>query len=659
MSDIWNWLSQCWQWLSWQLTHMSLAMGLWIGLAILTVVLLILMRTRWGSVAPIWKCVILSVFAHILLGAYAWGTHLIFTVPPRAAAEHFSLTLVDPDVDNQSADEQTTQANPWDELDLSTEASPAAGAAARVATELTPDISRTAPRTDRPVAPPVFQAQVLADVPDRSLPVDAEMLPDRPAATEVRGSVEPRPINFRRQRRDEPTEVTGPTPESARRMDTGPSATASLPVSPPDRGAPRAVDPQQVESLIQNLASGAMSASSLEDPLENSRLPVEPTAQKFDASPSTSPGPATEIPRRLADGKPMPDLYAGRSLEQRQRRAREFGGSPQTEHAVDAALNWLAANQEPAGNWSAARHGAGQEHLILGHDRRGAGAQADTGVTGLALLAFLGAGHSHLEGGHRETVQRGLEFLINHQAADGNLAGQARVFARMYCHAMATLALGEALATTGDRRIRNAVERAVNYSLMSQERTAGGWRYRPGDAGDMSQFGWQVMALKSAQLGGIEIPAEANRLMLGFLQRCSSGSHGGLAAYQPGQRPSASMTAEALLCRHFLQAAVPPATSAEASQLLMHHLPGTAETNFYYWYYGTLALFHAGGPEWDTWNSQLTRTLSDSQQRSGSLAGSWDPAGLWCGYGGRVYSTAIATLCLEVYYRYDRAGMGQ
>ena len=33
------------------------------------------------------------------------------------------------------------------------------------------------------------------------------------------------------------------------------------------------------------------------------------------------------------------------------------------------------------------------------------------------------------------------------------------------------------------------------------------------------------------------------------------------------------------------------------------------------------------------------------------FAGSWDPSGPWGRYGGRLYSTAISTLTLEVYYR--------
>jgi hypothetical protein len=38
----------------------------------------------------------------------------------------------------------------------------------------------------------------------------------------------------------------------------------------------------------------------------------------------------------------------------------------------------------------------------------------------------------------------------------------------------------------------------------------------------------------------------------------------------------------------------------------------------------------------------------------GSRAGSWDLLCAWGELGGRVYSTALLTMCLEVYYRYDR-----
>ncbi|MGE0760163.1 MAG: hypothetical protein AB7O38_24335, partial [Pirellulaceae bacterium] len=71
-----------------------------------------------------------------------------------------------------------------------------------------------------------------------------------------------------------------------------------------------------------------------------------------------------------------------------------------------------------------------------------------------------------------------------------------------------------------------------------------------------------------------------------------------------------------------------------------------------YWYYATLALFHRQGEAWQTWNAQLQRELVPRQHREGPLAGSWDTRDVWGGYGGRIYTTAMAALCLEVYYRY-------
>ena len=120
------------------------------------------------------------------------------------------------------------------------------------------------------------------------------------------------------------------------------------------------------------------------------------------------------------------------------------------------------------------------------------------------MLAFLGAGESHLEGKHRENVQHGLEFLLDSQAADGSLAGDAELFAAMYCHGIATLALSEAYAMTGDERLKNAVRRRSTTPSNSPSipRAAGGIA---GDAGDLSQFGWQVMSLK-AEMAGLPIP---------------------------------------------------------------------------------------------------------------------------------------------------------
>jgi len=357
-----------------------------------------------------------------------------------------------------------------------------------------------------------------------------------------------------------------------------------------------------------------------------------------------------ERPVRAGDGKPVPAAFAPRMSTNRMPLLGKFGGNPDTEKAVDNALEWLAKNQSADGRWEAAKFGAGRETRTLGHDRGGAGAKADTGISALALLAFLGRGETHLQGTYRENVQHGLEFLLASQSADGNLAGKAELFAAMYCHSISTLALGEAYVMTGDRRLEPALKRAVSYSLYAQN-ADGRWRYRPGDAGDMSQFGWQVMALRSAQLGGIEIPAEVKPRMQSFLKRCSLGESRGLAAYRPGDGPSRTMTAEALACRYFLDSSNDPAALVEASEFVLEELPGS-RANFYYWYYGTVAMFQRGGKDWDRWNKALQGALLDRQRSDGDFTGSWDPDPLWGGYGGRVFSTSLGALCLEAYYRY-------
>lgn len=662
MEHVSGWFSQLWASIVHHFTHMTLGMALWLGFLLLTIVLMVLMSTRWGSVKPIWKCVILSIFAHILLGGYAYGTKLIFTSPERPPDETISLNLVDSDTPRSEAeDEVTTQARPWDNLDLSPEITPPTESVDRLQPAVQKTVTRTqpeiAPHRSQPQVPSEITGELVADLPHQSAIPDSSRS-EAHRITESTADAEA--IALQRQTRKEESPFTAPTTpdnQPVARMDSVQDEKLLRPAerSAPDPLADSAIDRKQ---LLRNLA-GATSAppqTSLTEAINRQAkgIPQSTTPGEWGKPVKRdNPFQMASAPRRLADGVPMPEIYSGRSPEKRKEKATRYGGSPETERAVEEGLQWLADNQEADGSWNGVRFGAGQERLVLGHDRKGAGTNADTGLTGISVLAFLAAGHSHLEGEHRKTVQKGLEYLLRQQAANGEMAGNAKLFARMYCHAMATLAIAETLAMTGDNRLRQPVENAINYSLKAQHPTRGGWRYRPGDEGDMSQFGWQVLVIKSAELSGIEIPERSKMLMRDFLRQCTSGQHGGLASYRPGMAPSTTMTAEALVCRYFLYDDVPQTTANEASQYLLQELPGTQQENLYYWYYGTLAMFQTGGQPWTNWNHSLTRTLVGSQVRDGDHAGSWEPTGTWAGYGGRVYSTAMATLCLEVYYRYQ------
>ncbi|MEM7457637.1 MAG: prenyltransferase/squalene oxidase repeat-containing protein, partial [Planctomycetota bacterium] len=368
--------------------------------------------------------------------------------------------------------------------------------------------------------------------------------------------------------------------------------------------------------------------------------------------------PATQLKvmsptHRAGDGEPMPEMYALRNAANRMASVQQRGGSIETERAVNDALEWLQSSQEADGSWNPRRWGGGQEPRVYGHDRQGAGSSADTGITALATLAFMAAGHNHLEDGpYRETVQKGLEYLIRKQTTDGNLAGEALLFARMYCHSMSLLALSEGLALTGDQRLLPAVQIGVDYLVRAQNTFDGGWRYQPGDRGDMSQFGWQVLALRSAATGGAYVPEETTGRMKLFLEKCTSGPGNGLGSYRPDQQVSTTMTAEALVCRFFLVEEVDELTRETAMSRVLNEVPSADHVNLYYWYYGTMAAYQSGGSSWDRWNQALKRALLTTQEREGSNMGSWAPVGVWAPYGGRVYSTAMAALCLEVYYRY-------
>ncbi len=328
----------------------------------------------------------------------------------------------------------------------------------------------------------------------------------------------------------------------------------------------------------------------------------------------------------------------------------QTGGDESTEAAVEAALRFLAADQRADGSWDPATSGAGRETLTLGTDRHGAGRRATTGITGLALLSMLGAGNSHRQGPYADNVRRGLTYLILNQKPDGSLAGEAAVYEATYCHGMATLAMAEAAAMTGDASAMASAEAAIAYTLRMQHPTTGGWRYVRGDPGDMSQLGWQAMALDAARTAGVTIGDRPFQLTGRFLRSVRGGDHGGLAAYRPGDGPSRTMTAEALATRLLLGESIPAKELKEAEDYLLRQLPGVGRDNYYCWYYASLALHQLQDDAWQRWNGALKQHLLRRQTANGS----WPTDSEWGGYGGRVYTTAMAALCLEVYYRHQR-----
>ena len=637
-----------------------LAAAIWTGLGLLTISLMVLMRTRWGQAKPISKCVALSIFAHVLLLTYAYTTRLILDSPARGGSAVIRVALST----GTDSEAPTRQAQPWDQVPSELQAAPEL---------LSPE------RAETPSINPAEQGSSLPDfppVPDETPPISEPQTPPEPPPVEPPVEQPREPVPSPVQPALEPIEMPPPdqTPPETAVAETQPANPSESPQDPAPPGEPNAIagppartPPQQLdatdttpigEAVPSEIDVTRLASSRPEQSLSQQSLSGQPTAMEPVRAPRHNT-PATATPRhanpRAGDGAPLPKIYELRRSRDRLAIIELNGGSRRTEQAVEDALAWLARSQEANGRWDPQRFGAGRETRVLGHNRDQAGIRSDTGITGLALLTFLAAGHTHYEGEYRDTIRRGLQFITAQQAADGNLAGEAKLFARMYCHGMASLAASEALAMTGDPQLRPYVERAVRYTVDSQDPTTGGWRYQPGDRdGDMSQFGWQLMSLKSAEMAGIPIASETRSGMLRFLRSVSKGRHRGLASYRPGTMPSRTMTAEGLACRYFLNVQQDYRSISEATRYLSEEKPGTAagKPNLYYWYYATLALRQSESAAWREWNASLQQALLSRQERIGDAAGSWNPDTVWGSYGGRVYSTALATLCLEVYYRY-------
>ncbi len=367
------------------------------------------------------------------------------------------------------------------------------------------------------------------------------------------------------------------------------------------------------------------------------------------------------------------EAYQQRGAGGRQKGTKAGGGSEGTEIAVERGLDFFARMQFPDGHWSlhALPPGVKLDDPALGQ------MESDTAATGLVLLTYLGGGYTHLDDKHRIVVRKGVDWLIQHQKPNGDLFSGGSKYTWFYSHGIASIALCEAFGMTQDPELRNPAHKAIDFIVKSQNPTYGGWRYevRPDNGQstetDTSVTGWQLMALKSAQMAGLEVPAETFQKINGWLDFAATSTGDGRYVYNPnanptpeqqhGREPSLAMTAESMLMRMYLGRKREDPQLIEGAEYLKANLPnnGTPEQplrNCYYWYYATQVMFQMQGPYWTAWNERFRPLLQNSQSSTGDLTGSWDPSkpvqDRWGAAAGRMYVTAMHLLMLEVYYRH-------
>ncbi len=370
-------------------------------------------------------------------------------------------------------------------------------------------------------------------------------------------------------------------------------------------------------------------------------------------------------------------LYAKRTQANRAQWIGEYGGSPESEAAVTSGLDWLARHQMPDGHWGPECLGTDERSQCEAQHRcdRGGG-QYEAAQTGLALLAFQAGGHyAFNDNTHSAAVRSGLDWLVGQQRRSGALvgnhpAGGNRQFHQyyMYEHGIAAFALGEACAVAKasgrrpDPRYLQALRKAMLF-IERMQHDDGGWRYRPDPKlpSDTSITGWQVLAIKTAREAGVHVSDDClNRIGPFFEAHANEAT--GQTRYQGGNTSSEATTGVGMLVRQFLldQADSPMVDKAAgfladlAERRWKTGATQHSNRDYYLWYNCTLAMFHAGGEPWQRWNHVVRDALVHLQRDDGCARGSWDPTSRWGSEGGRVYSTALATLCLEVYYRYNR-----
>lgn len=373
----------------------------------------------------------------------------------------------------------------------------------------------------------------------------------------------------------------------------------------------------------------------------------------------------------------VPDLNATVTVaaEPFRRRARRgdgkgdpaVGAGPETEEAIELGLVYLSRMQTPDGRWTLDGN-ADQDSLPQ--------LASDTAATGLALLAFQGAGYNHREHRYATVVRGGVDFLVGSQKPDGNLyvemdSESNRVVA-LYSHSIAALALCEAYGMTQDPALREPAQKALDFIVETQHPTRGGWRYSPRVGSDTSVTGWMMMALKSGDLASLDVPDDTYLRIRQWLDRAQlSPSQAHLYCYNPyapdtpeqrgGRQPTYTMTSVGLLMRLYSGWRRDNANMIRGAEYLLEAPPGIGTANnprrdTYYWYYATQVMFHMGGQYWQAWNQRLHPLLVRSQLREGELAGSWDPRSpvpdRWASFAGRLYVTTMNLLSLEVTYRY-------
>ncbi len=321
--------------------------------------------------------------------------------------------------------------------------------------------------------------------------------------------------------------------------------------------------------------------------------------------------------------------------------------------AIDRAIQWLLSNQREDGSWPADAQFP----------------QFDVGVTGLAVLALVGAGEgqpfaptSPLSG----ALDRALAYLLDRQDASGGFGfQQSRYF--VYGHAIATQALAEALVAGGPPALRRPLADALRF-IESARNPNLAWRYgHQSGENDSSVTRWMFAALRAGWFAGVPIDGAAILGALEWFDKMTDPEFGQVGYQMPGgyvsrtegreqQFPpekTQAMTAAGIAIHALVGAGYGTERSRMvdlASKLCAEKLPSFRDPgaiDYYYWYMATEGMAYVERSISKKWDDALHKALIPAQTPDGS----WPAIDAWSPEGGPVYATAILVLSLEASHR--------
>lgn len=344
-------------------------------------------------------------------------------------------------------------------------------------------------------------------------------------------------------------------------------------------------------------------------------------------------------------------------------------------------LLWLSTHQSPGGYWDCDGFPAtckvkDKPCVGKGHPLN------DVGATGLALLAFLGMGHTHNRGQFKDNVANGMAYLVKVQDEKTGCFVPQEGEHYMYNHGVACLAFLENYGLTGEKLLRGPAQRAVDF-IRKARNPGKGWRYnlgnaRPEDQNDVCVTGWMLKCLAAARNMGFVVTDREFSEALSYIDEMTNPVTGRTGYRVRGAGSSRekgdelvwpfdkveAMTGLGVYCRVLCGKALgkledQKAICSKGASLIMKKVPRWDEKkgtiDYHYWLYGSEAIFQMGDPMWEKWSKYLTWILKKKQVKGGCERGSWDPQkDPWGDNGGRVYATALCVISLETAIRNNR-----